>query len=77
MKNKMFGIVKRGNEKGYSLLEYCVGAAALLGLVYAGMNALGTNLEGFLVQMGDWIKHKGDSTFTDDGGAGGNGGNGA
>ncbi len=74
MEKKLFRIVKKNNQKGYSLLEYCVGAAALLGLVYAGMTTLGGNLQTFLSDLGSWIQARGDQMETDGQGSNSGGG---
>jgi hypothetical protein len=75
MEKKLIRIVKRNNQKGYSLLEYCVGAAALLGLVYAGMTTLGGSLQEFLGNLGDWITERGEQMETDGDGSSGSGSN--
>ncbi|MCO6430838.1 MAG: hypothetical protein J5J00_08250 [Deltaproteobacteria bacterium] len=42
-------------QKGYTLLEYCAGAALLLSIVWAGMNALGGSLDNYLRRVGTWL----------------------
>jgi hypothetical protein len=46
-------------QQGYTLLEYCAGAAIIGTIVYAALNALGTDLQGFLQQLGAWAGRRG------------------
>lgn len=48
----------RKNEKGYTLLEYCAGAAIILGVLYGALNALGTDLQNLLGSMGGWANNR-------------------
>jgi len=41
-------------ESGYTLLEYCAGAAIIGGILYLGLNALGQDLRDFLGAVGAW-----------------------
>ncbi|RME59915.1 MAG: hypothetical protein D6780_04315 [Candidatus Dadabacteria bacterium] len=41
-------------NRGYTLLEYCAGAAVIAGVVWLAMNALGQNLSQFLNALGQW-----------------------
>ena len=57
MKNvihRQFRLVRKGSEKGFTLLEYCAGAAVLLTIVWAALTALGTNMSTFLNAVGTW-----------------------
>ena len=47
-------IKKRDGEEGYTLLEYCAGAAVIAGIVFGALNALGGNLQGLLENLGQW-----------------------
>lgn len=52
---KLIEIKKRGSdESGFTLLEYCTGAAVVVGVVWVALNALGDNLSEFLGAIGDW-----------------------
>jgi Flp pilus assembly pilin Flp len=48
-------IRKKDEEAGYTLLEYCAGAAVIAGIVFGALNALGGNLEGLLQNLGTWV----------------------
>ncbi|MBX7144290.1 MAG: hypothetical protein K1X79_07545 [Oligoflexia bacterium] len=45
---------KARSEKGYTLLEYCAGAAVIASIIWGAMNYMGTNVGGFLRGVGDW-----------------------
>lgn len=53
--------MKRGNkrEQGYTLLEYVAGATVVGAVLYAALNALGGDLQGFLQALGDWAGRRG------------------
>ncbi|MCB0336967.1 MAG: hypothetical protein KDD62_11705 [Bdellovibrionales bacterium] len=42
------------HEEGYTLLEYCAGAAIMAGVVWGAMQLLGTNLQNFLTTLAGW-----------------------
>lgn len=44
----------RRRQAGFTLLEYAAGAAVLLGVVWAGMNAMGTGVNNLLSSVGSW-----------------------
>lgn len=52
-KLKLIGLVRK--ERGYTLLEYCAGAAVLAGIVYGGLQFFGTSLAGFFTGLGNWV----------------------
>lgn len=52
---KYFGIRKK-NQKGFTLLEYCAGAAVLLGIVVAGMSAFGDGIADYMEGLGNWVR---------------------
>jgi Flp pilus assembly pilin Flp len=41
-------------ERGYTLLEYCAGAAIIAGVLWTALNALGGNLSSLLNAVGNW-----------------------
>ena len=45
---------KRRKQRGYTLLEYCAGAAILGGIIYVGMTNMGNSLSGALSSIGAW-----------------------
>ena len=47
-------MVRNNSEKGFTLLEYCAGAAVLLTIVWAALTALGGNMKTFLDSIGSW-----------------------
>lgn len=51
---KLFG-PRVKDESGFTLLEYCAGAAVLVAIVYVGLELLGTNLSEFFVGLGQWV----------------------
>ena len=44
----------KGSERGFSLLEYCAGAAVIMVTVWAALNAMGTNISNLLGAIGEW-----------------------
>lgn len=47
--------MKRNNKrKGYTLLEYAAGAAVLMGILYAGLNTMGSGVRDLLDGVGQW-----------------------
>ena len=53
--------MKRDGEKGYTLLEYCAGAAVIAGILWTALNALGGNLTGLLNAVGTWAERRTES----------------
>lgn len=45
---------KNKNEKGYTLLEYCAGAAIVLGVLYGTLTTVSGSLSKFLTKVGTW-----------------------
>jgi hypothetical protein len=45
-------------ERGYTLLEYCAGAAIIAGILWTALNALGGNLSGLLNSVGEWATRR-------------------
>ena len=45
---------KNKQEKGYTLLEYCAGAAIIVTVLYTALNGLGDQLSTFLGNIGTW-----------------------
>jgi hypothetical protein len=45
---------KNKAEKGYTLLEYCAGAAIIVTVLYTALNGLGDQLSSFLGNIGTW-----------------------
>ena len=51
--NKLFSI-KRKNQKGYALLEYCAGAAIVAGILWAALSTFGNSVGGLFGALSDW-----------------------
>lgn len=47
-------MAKKKGEKGYTLLEYCAGAAIIVTVLYTALNGLGDQLSSFLGNIGTW-----------------------
>ncbi len=58
MKNRMKGFFSlrapKGSVKGFTLLEYCAGAAVLAAIVYGGVTAMGGGVDRLVRQIGIW-----------------------
>jgi Flp pilus assembly pilin Flp len=48
----------RKDESGYTLLEYCAGAAIIAGILWTALNALGGNLSDLLEAVGQWAQRR-------------------
>ncbi len=46
------------DQKGYTLLEYCAGAAIIAGILWTALNALGGNLSDLLDAVGRWAQRR-------------------
>lgn len=46
------------NDRGYTLLEYCAGAAIMAGVVWGAMQVLGNGLSGFLQGLSAWATNR-------------------
>lgn len=52
-KQRLIGLARK--ERGYTLLEYCAGAAVLAGVVYGGLQFFGSSLAEFFNGLGRWV----------------------
>jgi hypothetical protein len=43
-------------ERGYTLLEYCAGAAIIAGILWTALNSLGGDLSQLLNAVGQWAQ---------------------
>ncbi len=48
----------KNEESGYTLLEYCAGAAIIAGILWTALNALGGNLSDLLEAVGQWAQRR-------------------
>jgi hypothetical protein len=55
----------RKREQGYTLLEYCAGAAIIAGILWTGLNSLGGDLVNLLTAVGQWAQSRSDSVVQD------------
>ena len=46
--------IKKKNQKGYTLLEYCAGAAIIAGVIWAALSTFGTSMSGMFDALSDW-----------------------
>ena len=61
---KHFRMTHKGNEKGFTLLEYCAGAAVLITIVWGALTTLGNDLGSFLQSIGSWAKNQASQVDT-------------
>lgn len=52
--------VLRREQRGYTLLEYCAGAAIIAGILWGALNTLGGNLNTLLEGIGTWATQRAD-----------------
>ena len=43
-------------ERGYTLLEYCAGAAIIASVLWLALNSLGGELSNLLTSVGSWAR---------------------
>ena len=48
--------IRRSREAGYTLLEYCAGAAIITGILWGALGYLGNSLDGLLRGVGSWAQ---------------------
>lgn len=48
--------VSKSRVRGYTLLEYCAGAAIIAGVIWTALNALGGNMSDLLNSVGRWAQ---------------------
>ncbi|MFN4894226.1 MAG: Flp family type IVb pilin [Pseudomonadota bacterium] len=48
----------RKNEKGYTLLEYCAGAAIITGVLWGSLSGLGGDLSDLLGAVSNWATNR-------------------
>lgn len=56
-KMKLIGLKGR-EERGFTLLEYCAGAAVIAGIIFAALQTMGTNLSAYLGAIGSWATRR-------------------
>jgi Flp pilus assembly pilin Flp len=47
---------KKRKSAGYTLLEYCAGAAIIAGVIWTALNTLGGDMRDLLNAIGSWAK---------------------
>ena len=60
----------QSSEAGFTLLEYCAGAAIIAGTVWLAMKGLGSNLSELIGAIGNWA-HARTADIADGGVSGG------
>lgn len=45
---------RKNRERGYTLLEYCAGAAIIASILWTALNSLGGDLSALLGSVGGW-----------------------
>ena len=56
---KLLRIIKR-DESGYTLLEYCAGAAVIAGVLWIALSGLGDQITNLLERIGQWASNRAD-----------------
>lgn len=54
----------RKTQRGYTLLEYCAGAAIIAGILWTALNSLGGDLQALLNSVGQWAQSRSSSVVT-------------
>ena len=67
----------RKHEKGYTLLEYCAGAAIIAGVVFTSLNTFGEHMKNFFGSLGKWVEDRGTELNNNTGHGGGSGSSGS
>lgn len=44
----------KGRERGFTLLEYCAGAAIVVSVLWAALSSFGAQMSGLFNAMGSW-----------------------
>ena len=50
--------IKKKDQKGFTLLEYCAGAAIIAGVVFVALSNLGGGLRTYLERLSDWVEDR-------------------
>ena len=53
-------------QKGFTILEYCAGAAIILGVVWGAMQGLGTSTSNLIGAIGSWADSRATSIRSGD-----------
>jgi Flp pilus assembly pilin Flp len=53
-------------QRGYTLLEYCAGAAIVAGVLWTALDGLGDNISDLLDAVGEWAQNRKDGIGTGD-----------
>jgi len=58
--------MKKQNKKqqGYTLLEYCAGAAIIAGILWTALNTMSTNMSTLLTNVGTWATSRANTVVT-------------
>jgi hypothetical protein len=50
-------------QRGYTLLEYCAGAAIIAGILWTALNSLGGDLATLLSAVGEWAQNRSEAVI--------------
>ena len=51
---KQYFSLKAKDQRGFTLLEYCAGAAIIAGVLWGALTAMGTGMDGLIRSIGTW-----------------------
>jgi len=58
MKNKQAIIRINRKQKGFTLFEYCAGAAVILGVVWGAMSVMGASMSDMIGSISEWTSSR-------------------
>lgn len=58
MKNKQPLLRINKKQRGFTLFEYCAGAAVILGVVWTAMSAMGTSMSDMINAIAKWTSDR-------------------
>lgn len=50
--------IRDKKQAGYTLLEYCAGAAVMAGIVWIAVGQLGGSMRNYLGQLSEWLNNR-------------------
>ena len=57
--NKLFQKAK--DERAYTLLEYCAGAAIIAGILWVALDSMGGSMQELIESLGDWLDRRAET----------------
>ena len=49
------------NERAYTLLEYCAGAAIIAGILWVALDSMGGSMQELIESLGSWLDRRSES----------------